>query len=90
MASVTLIHRFALIAGGAAIVGMGALTAGCGTSTKEAPATSTTPSASTSAPQPSPTEKVTGIKPEPSLENRGGMDDHSCPPGTTKYNGVCQ
>ncbi|MGV0992644.1 MAG: hypothetical protein ACOYBX_01320 [Mycobacterium sp.] len=90
MSSATLTRRIALVAGGAAIIGMGALTAGCGSSAKEAPATSTTPSASTSAPALSPTEKVTIIHPEPSLEDRGGMDSHPCPPGSTKYNGVCQ
>lgn len=88
MASVTLTSRIALVAGGAAIIAMGALTA-CSSTTKEAPATSTTPSASTSAAVPSETEKGT-IKPLPTIEDRGGMDSHACPPGKTKYNGVCQ
>lgn len=90
MASGTLTRRIALVAGGAAIVAMGTVTAGCSSSTKEAPATSTTPSASTSAPALSPTEKVTIIQPVPSIEDRGAMDSHGCPPGHTKYNGVCQ
>ena len=93
MASVTLTRRIALVAGGAAIVAMASVTAGCSSSTKEAPATSSTTapaSASTSAAQPSPTDKVTIIQPVPSIEDRGGMDSHGCPPGHTKYNGVCQ
>ena len=49
-------RQIALLAGGAAIVGMGALTA-CSPNEKEAPSTSTTPS-STSAPSVSPTEKA--------------------------------
>jgi hypothetical protein len=88
MSSVRLTNRIALVAGGAAIIGMGMLTA-CGSSTKEAPTTSTTPSATTSAPALSPTEKGT-VKPMPSIEDRGGMDSHPCLPGQTKYNGVCQ
>ena len=96
MASVTLTRRIALVAGGAAIAAMASVTAGCSSAAKEAPATSSapsasaTPSASTSAAQPSPTDKVTIIQPQPSIEDRGGMDSHSCPPGKTKYNGVCQ
>lgn len=89
MASVTLTRRIAFVAGAAAFIGMGALTAGCSSSTKESPATSTAPSASTSAPAVSETEKGT-IKPLPTIEDRGGMDNHPCPPGHTKYNGVCQ
>lgn len=91
MASVTLTRRIAFVAGAAAFIGMGALTAGCSSSTKEAPATSTAPSASvsTSSPAVSETEKGT-IKPLPTIEDRGGMDSHTCPPGKTKYNGVCQ
>lgn len=50
-------RQIALLAGGAAIVGMGALTAGCSSKEKEAPSTTTTPT-STSAPAPSPTEKA--------------------------------
>lgn len=88
MSSAHLTRRIALVAGGAAIVAMGALTAGCGSSTKEAPATSSTSSPSTSAPALTPTEKG-DIKPVPSISDRGGMDSHSCKPGQSKYNGVC-
>ena len=55
--SVDLSRRIALLTGGAAIVAMGALTAGCGTGTQEAP---TTPSGSVTqseTPTLSPTEK---------------------------------
>ena len=88
MSPVLVIHRIALLAGGAAIIGMGMLTA-CGSSTKEAPTPSNSPSATTSAPSLSPTEKGT-VKPIPSIEDRGAMDSHSCLPGQVKYNGVCQ
>lgn len=54
MKSGRLTRHIALLAGGAAIVGMGALTA-CSPNEKEAPPTSTTP---TSAPSVSPTEKA--------------------------------
>jgi hypothetical protein len=89
MTTAHLTRRIALVAGGAAIIGMGALTAGCSTSAKEAPAPSSTSTATSSAPSLSPTEKD-AIKPIPSIEDRGGMDSHGCPPGQTKYNGVCQ
>lgn len=99
MKSAQLTRRIALVAGGAAIIGMGTLTA-CSTSTKEAPTTST-PSATSSAPASSPassattspsvesTEKVITQKPIPSIEDRGGMDSHGCPPGQYKINGNC-
>lgn len=51
-----LTRQIALLAGGAAIVGMGALSAGCSSNAKESPSSTTTPSSS--APSPSPTEKV--------------------------------
>jgi hypothetical protein len=101
MTTVHLTRRIALVAGGAAIIGMGALTAGCSTPTKDAPAPSSTSTATSSAPAPSsapatstapslsPTEKD-AIKPIPSLEDRGAMDSHGCAPGQSKYNGVCQ
>jgi hypothetical protein len=50
-----LTRQIALFAGGAAIVGMGALTA-CSSSAKDSPSTTTTPSSSSVAP--SPTEKA--------------------------------
>lgn len=59
----TLTRQFALAAGAAAIVGMGALTA-CSSGTKEKPVETKAPSASSSAPAspnaPQPTEKKAG------------------------------
>lgn len=55
MSSGRLTHRVAAFAGGIAIVGMGALTAGCTNSEQEAPSTTTTPSSSAA---PTPTEKA--------------------------------
>ena len=57
MVSARLTRQFALVAGAAALVGMGTLTA-CG-NTKEKPPETTAPSASSSAPSnaPTPTEK---------------------------------
>ena len=61
----SLTRQFALVAGAAAIVGMGALSA-CSKETKEKPAESTAPSQSSSAPAspssnaPQPTEKSVG------------------------------
>jgi hypothetical protein len=49
-----LTRQIALFAGGAAIVGMGALTA-CSSNAKESPSTTTTPSSTVA---PSPTEKA--------------------------------
>lgn len=57
MRSGRLTRQFALLAGGAAIVGMGTLTA-CGGGEKEKPSETTTPTTTTSAPAPSPTEKA--------------------------------
>ena len=89
MTTSLLTRRIALLAGSAAIVGMGTLTAGCGSSTKEAP-TSTT-STSSSAPALSPTEKIPVTQPiTPSFEDRGGMDSAPCGPGKSKVNGICQ
>ena len=83
-----LTRRIALVAGGAAIVGMGTLTAGCSSTTKEAP---TTPSpATSSAPAVTTGEKAVPQPVVPSIENRGGMDAGSCGPGMSKVNGVCQ
>jgi len=48
------------VAGGAVLIAVGALTAGCGTSGKQAPSTTTTTTTTTTAPPPSapaPTEK---------------------------------
>ena len=93
MTSVKLNRRIALAASGAAVIGMGFLTAGCSDTSKEpAPSTTTTTSTSpsaTSAPALSPTEK-SYIQPVPSIEDRGGMDSHSCLPGQAKINGICQ
>ncbi len=58
MTSRRLASRLALIAGGGALVAMGALTAGCGSSTKEEPATTTPPA--TSSAVLSPSEKAVG------------------------------
>jgi hypothetical protein len=56
----TRLHLSAL-AGGAALVVMGAVTAGCGTSANQAPSTTTTTTATTTSPSstaaPAPTEK---------------------------------
>lgn len=89
MKTAQLTRRIALVAGGIAIVGMGSLTACSSTKEKEAPATSSTSSATSSAPSLSSTEKVITQKPIPSLEDRGSMDSHGCPPGQYKTNGVC-
>jgi hypothetical protein len=54
-----LVRRLSAVAGGLAIVAMGALTAACGGGGNEAPSSTTTTTTSTtsSAPAPSPTEK---------------------------------
>lgn len=57
MNSARLTRQVALLVGGSAIVAMGALTAGCSSTTKEEPKTTSTP---TSAPALSPTEKAAG------------------------------
>lgn len=57
MKSGQLTRQIALLAGGAAIVGMGAVTAGCSSNAKESPSTTTTPTSSV-APTASPTEKA--------------------------------
>ncbi len=58
MLSPRLTRQFALLAGAAAIVGMGTLSA-C-SSTKEKPTETKSPSATSSAPAPAPTEKAVG------------------------------
>lgn len=55
MKSDRMARRLALIAGGSAIIAMGALTAGCGG--KETPTPSSTTTTTTSVATPSPTEK---------------------------------
>ncbi|MCE9515057.1 MAG: hypothetical protein NTY24_15255 [Mycobacterium sp.] len=92
MKSSQLARRFALVAGGASLVVMGTLTAGCSTSTKEEPTTTapatTAPSASSAAPV-SPTEKAVG----PGGENSFSPTINPTPPGAsckTIVNGVCQ
>jgi hypothetical protein len=57
MKSDRMARRLALIAGGSAIIAMGALTAGCGTKEAPSPSSTTTTTATTSAATPSPTEK---------------------------------
>ena len=76
MKSGRLTRQIALVAGGAAIVGMGALTAGCGSNAKESPTTTTTPTSS-SAPAPSPTEKAVG----PGGNNSFSPTINPAPPG---------
>lgn len=87
MTSRRLASRLALIAGGTALVAMGALTAGCGTSTKEEPATTTTPTSS-SAPVVSPSEKAVG----PGDDYSFSPSINPKPPGSVCreiVNGVC-
>jgi hypothetical protein len=96
MKSSQLARRLALVAGGASLVAMGTLAVGCGTSTKEEPATTPTTSApDTSAPSPSspapltPTEKAVG----PGGDNSFSPTINPVPPGsscTSIVNGVCQ
>jgi len=50
-------RRFAAAAGAIAIVGLGALTAACGSEKTESPSTTTTTTTSTTAPSVTPTEK---------------------------------
>jgi hypothetical protein len=52
-----LTRQIALFAGGAAIVGMGTLTA-CSSNAKESPSTTTTPTSASVSPSVSPTEKA--------------------------------
>ena len=97
MNSSSLTRRLALVAGGASLVVMGTLTAGCSTSTKEEPTTTkpatsesatTAPSASSEAPM-SPTEKAVG----PGGNNSFSPTINPTPPGAsckTIVNGVCQ
>jgi hypothetical protein len=60
-------RRLVAVAGGVALIGLGALTAGCGKSEKQGPSSTTTtptttatsaPAPTTSAPAPAPTEKT--------------------------------
>ena len=71
-----LTRQIALFAGGAAIVGMGALTA-CSSSAKDSPSTTTTPSSSTVTP--SPTEKAVS----PGGPNSFSPTVNPAPPGDT-------
>ena len=91
MNSSPLTRRLALVAGGASLVAMGTLAAGCSTSTKEEPATTPTTSApSPSSPAPlTPTEKAVG----PGGGNSFSPTINPVPPGsscTSIVNGVCQ
>ena len=92
MKSSQLARRLALVAGGASLVVMGTLTAGCSTSTTEEPTTTTpattAPSASSTAPI-SPTKKAVG----PGGNNSFSPTIDPTPPGAvckTIVNGVCQ
>jgi hypothetical protein len=92
MKSSQLARRLALVAGGASLVVMGTLTAGCSTSTKEEPRTTTpattAPSASSTAPV-TPTEKAVS----PGGNNSFSPTINPTPPGAickTIVNGVCQ
>lgn len=60
MNSARLVRQITLVVGASAIVAMGALTAGCSSSTKEEPKTTQTPSSASSSPVMSPTEKAVG------------------------------
>ena len=71
-----LTRQIALFAGGAAIVGMGALTA-CSSNAKEAPSTTTTPSSTSVAPSVSPTEKAVS----PGGANSFSPTANPAPPG---------
>lgn len=87
----SLTRRIALIAGSAAIVGMGAFTAGCSKDTKEAPSTTSPATSASSTPAVTSTEKGSYNQPVvPSIEDRGGMDTTHCAPGQSKVNGVCK
>nr|WP_163800321.1 hypothetical protein [Mycolicibacterium sediminis] len=70
MISGRITRRLALVAGGGAIIAMGALTAGCGTSEEPTPSTTPTTTTTTSAVAPTPTEK--GLTP-------GGANSFSPP-----------
>ncbi|MGY4709057.1 hypothetical protein ACXDF8_05740 [Mycolicibacterium sp. CBM1] len=76
MTSGRLTRQIALFAGGAAIVGMGALTACSPNNEKEAPSTTTTPSSSAT-PSASPTEKAVG----PGGPNSFSPTVNPAPPG---------
>ena len=87
MTSRRLASRLALIAGGGALVAMGALTAGCGSSTKEEPTTTTPPPATSSAAL-RPSEKAVG----PGGNNSFSPSVNPKPPGAVCrdiVNGVC-
>lgn len=62
MSTDRLSRRIVIAAGGAALIGMGALTACSPTTEKEAPSTTSTPAPTSSSPSasPSPTEKAIG------------------------------
>lgn len=74
MKSGRLSRQIAVLAGGAAIVGLGALSAGCSSNAKESPSTTTTPTSVA----PSPTEKA--IK--PGGGNSFSPTANAVPPGT--------
>lgn len=86
MNSTGLARRVTLAVGGSALVVMGALTAGCSTTTKEAPKTTSTPSSSASvAPSVTPTEKAAG-GPHSFTPNPAPQPGSVC---TSVVNGVC-
>lgn len=89
------VRRIVVVAGGAALIALGALTAGCGTSGKQAPSSTTTPttSATTSAP---PTTSAVPAPTEKSINPTGGNlftptvvapPAPTEPPGVHRHNG---
>lgn len=85
-----LTRRFGLVLGGVAVVTMGTLTAGCGTSTMEEPKTTepSTTAPSSSAPTVIPSEKAVG----PGGTNSFSPSINPKPPGAVckdVVNGVC-
>lgn len=78
MKSGRLTRQIALLAGGAAIVGMGALSAGCSSNAKESPSSTTTPSTTAPSVSPSPTEKQVS----PGGANSFSPTVNPAPPGT--------
>ena len=86
----SLTRHFGLLAGGVAVVTMGALTAGCGTSAKEEPKTTqpSTTAPSPSAPTVIPSEKAVG----PGGTNSFSPSINPQPPGPVckdVVNGIC-
>lgn len=85
MNSARLARQVSLLLGGSAIIAMGALTAGCSSTTKDEPKT-TPPSTSSSAPVAVPTEKAVGGPSSFSPTVNPVPPGNSC---TKIVNGVC-